>query len=172
MNDKTKKILIILAIALAVGSCIFMLIISPLRVKTGNREMPEADGQTSEITNGIVIEQKFVNITKDINEITIVFNRAYYLDDDCNVTIELLNGNSELIKKTMAADSIDGNHRTYLYPESPLSDLVGKELTLKIYSDTTAGTGLSLMINSSEDSTYKFGNSTEKGTICFSVTGK
>ena len=173
MSKKFRNILIVVVAALVIGSCIFMFRISPIKVKTGNREMPEANGSTDEITQGIVIDQSFENITEDIKEIAVVFNRLYYLDENCDVNIELLDGEQVLVSKTYDADSIEGSHRTYLYPNEPLSGLVGKQLTLRIYSPTTWGTGLSVMVqNDASNSTYTFGNKTKKGTICFSITGK
>lgn len=173
MNKRFRNILIVVAVTLVIGSCVFMFSISPVKIKTGNREMPEANGSTDEITQGIVIAQSFENITEDIKEIAVVFNRLYYLDEKCDINIELLNGEQVLASKTYDADSIEGSHRTYLYPNEPLSDLAGKELTLRIYSPTTWGTGLSVMVqNDSSNSTYTFGNKLIKGTICFSITGE
>lgn len=172
MNKKFRNILIALVAALVIGSCVFMFIISPIKVKTGNREMPDANNQTEEILSGIVIEENFKNYTEDINEIAVVFSRAYDLGEHTDIVIELLNGVDILASESIDADSIEANHRTYLRPSSVLSGLVGKELTLKIYTTSTAGTGLSLMINTDEDSSFTYGNKTLKGTICFSVTGK
>lgn len=172
MNKKFRNILIALVAVLVIGSCVFMFIISPIKVKTGNREMPEANGQTQEILSGIIVEQKFKNYTEDINEVAIVFSRAYDLGENVDMVIELLNGSEVLASVNVDADSIEANHRTYLKPASTLSGLVGKELTLRVYTKSTAGTGLSLMINTDEDSSFTYGTETLKGTICFSITGK
>ena len=172
MNKKVRNILIAVVAALVIGSCIFMFIISPLKIKTGNREMPEANGQTQEIMNGIIIEQKFINRTEDIKEVALVFSRAYDLGEDVDIVIELLNGGDVLASTNVNADSIQANHRTYLKPAKVLSDLVGKELTLRVSTTSTAGTGLSIMINTDEDSSFIYGNETLKGTLCFSITGK
>ena len=172
MNKKFRNILIIVVAALVIGSCIFMFKISPIKVKTGNREMPEANEQTQEIMTDIIVEQQFKNYTEDIEEVALVFSRAYDLGEHVDMVIELLNGDEVLASESIDADSIQANHRTYLKPASTLSGLVGKELTLRVYTKSTAGTGLSLMINTDEDSSFMFGNQTIKGTICFSITGK
>ena len=172
MNKKTRNILIAIVAALVIGSCIFMFVISPIKVRTGNKEMPEANGQTQEIMHGIIVEQKFVNRTEDIKEVALVFSRAYDLGEDVDIVIELLNGGDVLASANINADSIQANHRTYLKPASILSDLVDKELTLRVSTTSTAGTGLSLMINTDDDSSFMFGNEKVDGTICFSVTGK
>lgn len=149
-----------------------MFAISPVKVKSGNKEMPEADGQTQELLSGIVIEQKFTNITEDIQEIAVVFNRLYFLEENTNVVIEIVDGSNVLAQSVLNADDIEGNHRTYVKPSKPISGYVGKELELRIYTDSTAGTGLSLMTNSSADSSYVYGDQKINGSICFSITGK
>lgn len=135
--------------------------------------MPEADMATDEILTNIVVEQKFKNITEDINEVAVVFDRLYLLDEKTYIVIELLDGENILAQNKYVADEIRGDHRTYLTIDTPISGYVGKELSLKIYTTSTAGTGLALMMNSKESgSSFMFGNKNIKGTICFSVVGK
>jgi len=172
MSKKVRNILILVIAVLVVGSCIFMFVISPFKVRTGNMEMPDANAQTGEILNGIVIEQAFVNQTEDIEELAIVFNRAYDLGEKVNIIIELVDGDNVLMSKSVTADGIRSNHRTYVKTDSPITGLVGKTLTLRVYTDSTAGTGLSLMINTDSNSFIAYGSEAIKGTICFSVTGK
>lgn len=173
MSKKVRNILIAVVAVLVLGSCIFMFAISPISVKKGNREMPDADSQTGEILSGIVVRQDFNNITDNINEIAIVFSRDYYLEENTNIIIELLNDSEVLIHSELNADDIEGNHRTYLKPASPISGLVGKDLTLKISTDSTAGTGLSIMCNNSDNSSkYTYGDNVVNGTLCFSITGE
>ena len=173
MNKKTRNILLIIVAALVVGSCIFMFIISPLNIKKGNREMPDATSETEEIVNGIIVEQKFKNMTEDIQEIAVVFSRHYDLGEDVDMVIELSEGSNLLASSRINCDDIQGNHRTYVKPENIISGYVGKELTLKIYTTSTAGTGLSVMMNADDSSSsFVFGNNSVKGTLCFSITGK
>ena len=148
-----------------------MFIISPVSIKSGNREMPEATTSTQEITSGVVIEEKFNNITNNISEIAIVFSKLY-AQEDCSIIIELLNGKELLTREVVYGLDIPGDHRTYVRPSNPISGLVGKELTLKIYSDTSAGTGLAVMVDGNDNSMYTMGGNTFKGTLCFSITGK
>lgn len=166
-----KKLLIACVGVLVIGSCIFMFIISPITLRTGDRKMPEATTSTDEIKSGIVIEEKFNNITDNISEIAIVFSRLYE-QEDCSIIIELLNGNDLLTREVVYALDIPGDHRTYVKPASQISGYVGKELTLRIYSDTSAGTGLAVMVDGDDNSMYTMGGNTKKGTLCFSITGK
>ena len=173
MNKKTKGFLISIVAALVVGSCIFMFIISPISIKEGNREMPDATSETEEIKNGIIVEQKFNNYTEDIEEIAIVFSRHYDLGENVDMIIELLDGSNILTSASINCDDIEAEHRTYVKPNKTISGFVGKELTLKIYTKSSAGTGLALKMNSNDkNSSFVFGNETVKGTLCFSITGK
>lgn len=173
MSKKTRNILIVIVAGLVIGSCIFMFIISPPKVKEGNREMPEATSETDEITNGVIVEQKFTNTTEDIKELAIVFSRHYDLGENVDMIIELLDGSNILTSTSINCDDIEAEHRTYVKPNKTISGFVGKELTLKIYTSSSAGTGLALKMNSDDkNSSFVFGNETVKGTLCFSITGK
>ena len=173
MNKKTRIMLFIVAIVLVIGSCVFMFDISPIKLETGNREMPEADSRTDELLTNIVIEQKFINTTENIKEVAVVFSRLYYLDEECNIYIDLLDGEKLLANLTIDANDIQSDHRTYLYPKKVLSRLVGKELTLRIYTESTAGTGLCIMTRDSvKNLSYYYGNDLKNGTLCFSITGE
>ena len=173
MSKKTRNILLGIVAALVVVSCIFMFIISPLNIKKGNREMPDATSETEEITSGVVVEQKFKNITEDIQEIAIVFSRHYDLGEDVDMVIELSDGSNVLAASKVNCDDIQSGHRTFIKPTNVISGYVGKELTLKIYTTSTAGTGLAIMMNSDDsNSSFTFGNNIIKGTLCFSITGK
>lgn len=159
-----KKILFLLlslALCLSLTSC-----------GSKNREMPEATNSTDELSSGIIVEQKFTNKTENINEIAIVFSRLYYLEDDCHIDIELLDNSNVLASLTINADDIEGNHRTYLIPNEPIKGYKGKELELRISTDSTAGTGLSLMYCENNKESFMFGNNKINGTICFSITGE
>lgn len=179
MNKKTRNILLGIVAALVVGSLAFMLILSNSNktenvAEIKNREMPTATGITDELVKNIVVEQEFVNTTENINEIAVVFSRIYYLDEaDANHTlaIELLDGNKVLANTVIKTNDIPDQHRVYLYPDVPISGLVGKKLKLKIYDNSKCDTGVALMINSEENESYNFGNSKKDGTICFSVIG-
>lgn len=135
--------------------------------------MPKATSETNEITNGVIVEQKFTNITENIEEIAVVFSRHYDLGEDVDMIIEILDGNSILASARINCDDIEAEHRTYIKPNKVISDYVGKELTLKVYTSSSAGTGLALKMNSDDrNSSFMFGNETVKGTLCFSITGK
>lgn len=180
MNSKFKKILIIAAALLAIASCVFMFMISPIKSSKNisepqNIEMLAANGTTDELVKELVVEQDFINTVENINEVAVVFSRIYFLDEqdaDNTVAIELLNGNNVLASTIIKSNDIPDQHRVYLYPSSPISGLLGKELTLKIYENSNCDTGVSLMINTDSNEKIRFGNKKIDGSICFSVAGE
>lgn len=180
MNKKFRNILIAVVAVLVIGSCVFMFAISPISKKediteSQNMEMPEANGITDELTEGLVVEQTFTNTVDNINEVAVVFSRIYYLDEkDVNNTlaIELLDGSNVLAKTEIKSNDIPDQHRVYLNPSSPINGVLGKELTLKIYENSECDTGVSLMVNNDINTKYDFGGSKKKGSICFSVSGE
>ena len=181
MNKKTRNILLAMVAALVVGSCIFMFSLSSNStvkeeiVEAENMEMIEANITTSELTKGIVVEQKFINKTENIKEVAVVFSRIYYLDGkDANteITIELCDGKEVLCNQTILANDIPDQHRVYVNPINSISGKKGKELTLKIYENSGCDTGVSLMANSDAKTSYSFGNKKNNGSICFSIVGE
>ena len=67
-------------------------------------------------------------------------------------------------------EGIEDQHRTYLKPNEIISGVAGKELTLKIYPETKNDTGMAIMMQENNNTTFKFGNKEVKGTLCFSVS--
>lgn len=157
-----------------------MFTISPIKKtenvsEISNRELPAANATTDELTKGLVVCEDFINTTDNINEIAVVFTRLYFLDEkDASNTlaIELLDGNKVLASGSFITNDIPDQHRVYVYPTSPITGMVGKELTLKVYDNSGCDTGVSLMIDNTSTSSFKFGNKTQNGTICFSIIGE
>lgn len=180
MNEKMKKILLAIVVLLVIGSCIFMFKISPISktekvTEVRNREMPAANATTDELTKGLIVSEEFTNTTDNINEIAVVFTRNYMLDEkDASNTlaIELLDGNKVLASGSFITNDIPDQHRVYVYPTSPITGMVGKKLTLIVYDNSGCDTGVSLMIDNTSTSSFKFGNKKQDGTICFSITGE
>lgn len=175
-----RNVLLVIVAVLVIGSCIFMFAISPISKtekvdEIGNLEMLEANTTTDELIKGVVVEQNFINRTENINEIAVVFTRMYYLEEaDANteVTIELCEGRNVLASHKIVANDIPDQHRVYVNPQTPITGMVGKELTIKIYESSNCDTGVCLMANDSSNTNYKFGNKKYSGSICFSVSGE
>ena len=104
---KDKKVMLLIGLcALFIAAAVLFMFKDKLFVRretvtvSENREMPEANAVTNEITNGLVVEEKFINHTDHIKELAIVFTKLYVLDD-VELSIELLDGNKTLLKKTV-----------------------------------------------------------------------
>lgn len=138
-------------------------------VNNGDMTMPEANAVTDEITKNVVIEQQFKYAPDTISEVAIVFTRKYY-SEGIFIVIELLDGDTLLVKDKYKIEGIDDQHRTYLKPDKKISGVAGKELTLKIYSETKKDTGMAIMMQENNSTTFKFGDKEIKGTLCFSVS--
>ncbi|MBQ2658427.1 MAG: hypothetical protein IJF87_07675 [Erysipelotrichaceae bacterium] len=175
-KDRKTVVLIVLCSLFVVAAVLYMfkdkLFVRKETVTVSeNREMPAADAVTNEITNGLVVEQKFINRTDPIKELAVVFTKLYVLDD-VDITIELLDGNKSLLKKTVNVLQIEDQHRFFVEASQPIEGVLGKELTLRIYPETASDTGLALMMQETGKETILFGKMKVKGTICFSLTGE
>ena len=173
-NKKMEKIVIavtavfiVASILLVFGNNIFSGS-SDVR-KTDSTVMPEATETTNEIKKNITVEQDFICSTDTISNLGIVFSRLTYTDD-VDMVIELLDGNNVLASKTINAGAIEDQHRTFLDPSSKLSGMKNKKLTIRIHPEKEADTGLVIMMNKNEKATFRFGNKTIKGTLCFAIT--
>lgn len=174
-NLDTKKIAIVLCIVFVLVVILFMFgenIFSGSNVPTvnnGDMTMPEANAITDEITKNIVVEQKFKYTPDTISEVAIVFTRKYY-SEGVFIVVELFDGNTVLATDKYKIEGIEDQHRTYLKPNEKISGVAGKELTLKIYPETKNDTGMAIMMQENNNTTFKFGNKEVKGTLCFSVS--
>lgn len=183
VENKTKKILVCVFIALAIVSVIFMFVLnSDNNAATNNEnnstnissEIPEANDTTSEITSEMAVEQKFKCSLDSFNKLEIVFNKEYeYDDDDTDVpslTIKVLNGNDILMSKTVDVREIPNQHRLYVEASGNITGFKNKELVLRITNEANNDTGCSLMMQDNSKTNFKFGNNKINGTICFALT--
>ena len=131
--------------------------------------MPEATTTTEAIDNGIVVEQSFINTTDTISEIGVVFYRIQYLEG-VNMVMELYDGNKLLASSIYPVHMIEGEHRTYIVPNSTLTGMKNKDLKIRVFAEQNEYTGLSILVSEKENASYKFGNSMKNGSLCFSVT--
>ena len=166
------KIIILVAAAFIVIAVLFMFssfIDFSKKRKTDSTVMPEATGTTERIENGVVVEQTFTNTTDTITEVGIVFVRIQYLEGT-DMILELYDGNKLLARSSYPIHMIEDEHRTYIVPDSPLSGMKRKNLTIKIYSKDKTDTGFAILVSENENAEYKFGNVSKNGSLCFSVT--
>lgn len=133
----------------------------------------EADSVTPEISRGVTVTQEFENTIDNIERVAIVFTKLYR-EGKGLLTVDLLDGEALLYRKVFDVDQIPEQHRVYLEPENPIRGMMGKTLTIKIYSNSKVNEGVSVMMNksvTSGDLKMRIGKETLNGSICFSVSG-
>ncbi len=173
-KGKREKLIVFAAavfVLIAFGAMFGNVLFSGFR-SIGSRDtskMPEATGMSEILDSGAVLEQSFVNTTSSISQIGIVFTRAYDISG-VDLTIELLQGDKTLARTTYEVSGIADQHRTFVIPNQKLKGTRGKEYVLKIYTVDGSDTGLRVLIDEKEDSSYRLGGNEYPGTICFSVT--
>lgn len=133
--------------------------------------IPEATGTSSEIIKNSYIQQTFTCSVDEVENIAIVFYRLYQADG-VDVVIELLDGNTSLVKQSIAVDKVKSQHRSYVTPASKLTGLKGKNLTLKVYPSKASDTGLAIMVNKDVRTTYQYGIKSVNGSLCFALNNK
>ena len=173
-NKKLEKIIIAVTAVFIIVSLFLMFGGNLFKNKSNSRKndstvMPEATDITAEIKAKTVVEQDFVNTTETISNLGIVFSRYVYLEG-VHITIELRDGDNIIASRTINVADIEDQHRTFVEPASVLTGMKGKNLTLRIYSADKEDTGMKIMMSEDSDSSFKFGNVTVKGTLCFSIT--
>ena len=174
-NKKIEKIVISVTALLIIAALLFMFGGNLFKKagairKTDSTVMHEATGTSNEIRKTTVVSQDFINTTDTISKVGIVFIRSSYIEN-VHLAMELLDGDKVLASTIVNVKDIEEQHRTFIVPASKLTDMKGKTLTVKIYSADKEDTGIKVMIASDvKDSSYKFGNVTYEGSLCFSVT--
>lgn len=173
-NKKLERILIIASAAVLLFGVLYMFGSRIFKddvvvVDNGDMTMPEANAVTDEIKKDTVIEQVFRYTPDEISEVAIVFTRKYYLEG-VSVAIELLDGEKVLARDTYKVEGLEDQHRTYLKPGNKITGVAGKDLTLRIYSDSKKDTGMAIMMQENKQNTFSFSGENIKGTLCFSVS--
>lgn len=177
-NDKRIRLLIVLLLVFVVGAFLFMFggnIFNGSGSGGSNKTnidyttVTPANGVTEEITKGVKVEQYFVCPVDTVSNVAVVFSRQYSVED-CEISIELLEGKNVLAKQTYNVKDIEDQHRTYLETGLPISGLKNKELMLRIRPVTESDTGLAIMMNDSTGGVFSFDKKNVKGTLCFSVS--
>ena len=174
---KNKKLigpLIILIAVFVIAATAFMFKDVLFKDSSGIRNddstvMPEATGTCNQIKSGIVIEQDFVCSTSSIKEVGIVFSRLAYVEG-IPMKLELLENKNMLAETVIDSGAIEDQHRSYIRPDSALEGTKNKKLTIRITPMKEEDTGLVIMMNKNADASFRFGNKTVKGTLCFSIS--
>ena len=173
-NKKLEKLIIAFTAVFVLLSLWYMfgddLFVSKSDARKGDStSMPEATGTTDEIKDGAVVEQNFICSVNSISEVGIVFGRDYTISG-VRLTIELLQKGKTVAINSYDVSQIGDQHRTFVTPPEPLTGTKNKEFTIRIYTISDEETGLRLLYNAQNDSSFLFGKNKINGTLCFSVT--
>ena len=172
-SNKLKKIYIaIIAIYVALVTSFYFMAGEQLWYKesTKNIDMAVADSVSQEIVKEVIIEQSFNNTVDKIEEFSIVFTKNYQ-EGKGHITIDLLDGNYLLARKTIAAKDIPEQHRLFLDINKPITREYGNALTIKVYANNEDTEFVYAMLRANSDRTLFVNGSEQQGTLCFSVSG-
>ena len=176
MKKLDRKTIVVIVCALFVLIALFFMFQDKIGssgnihiVNNGDMTMPEANGVTDEIKANTVVEQTFKYTPDTISEVAIVFTRKYYAEG-VFIVVDLLDGDQVLASDRYKIEGIDDQHRTYLKPAKTITGVAGKQLKLRIYPMTQQNTGMAIMMQENNSTTFKFGNTEVKGTLCFSIS--
>lgn len=167
-KNKKTKLIIVLATLFVVAGFVFMFGNGLKTRKSDSTIMPEATGTTEPLNDGVIITQNFVNTTDTISSLGIVFYRITYYED-VHLIIELLDGDNILASKRIDVSKVEDYHRTFVEPSKKLTGMKDKTLTIRIYCEEVADTGLVVMMSDKVNSNYQYNGKSEKGSLCFSV---
>ena len=174
-NRKLDVAVIAVAMVFILASLLFMFkdrihLPSGKMDESSIRHMPEADSVSDELVNGVIIEQSFDNDIDAIKNVAVVFTK-YDREAHGQVTFELLEGGTILFSKIIDIRSISEQHRVFFTPNSSLTGMSGKKLTIRLYADSSIGGGVGLMIRTADsgNSVIRINSRNIRGTICFSI---
>lgn len=179
-KKQIKKIyLIVIVIYVALVTSFYFIAGEQLWYSESNEKikMLDADSITQEINANNHIVQKFTNEVDRIDQFEFVFTKGYQ-EGKGNLLIYIYDGSKIVATFKEDIKNIPEQHRVYVVPDEPITNVNNKELSIKIYSSAKEGEGISAMMNSSlEGSTitnYIHNNGKQEvvnGTLCFAVVG-
>ena len=174
-KDKLKKIFAVIFGIYALFAVVFYLIVGDriqYKDSTNGIKMVDADNTTTELYEGNIIEQHFINKLDKIEKVGIVCH-TYWRDNSGALTIQITEGKNILASQRIDVSEIPDQHRVFLELNKPIENKVDKELTLRVYTDSNEGQGVCLMSCTTNNTGTLFINGEEiKGSICFETNGK
>ncbi len=148
-----------------------------IRDSRSNVLMLPAETGTVELTEGAVVEQHFHTNVQRIESLSIQWG-TYYRENHGTIIVELLNDSTGevLTKDSFDAATITEGGFTDILADTPLEQLMGQPLCLRIYSlDTVPGSAPAPLMNaqsSLDEGQLIVNGEPVPGTLCFSVSGK
>ena len=175
-KEKLRKIFIlIILVYTAFVVSFYFLAEKQLKYKTssGNIAMLNGEYVTDEIGDNVKVSQIFTNKIDRIEQLSLLFTKYYKVNDE-NVVIELTEGDAVLMRKKVNVEEIKDQRSYDIIFENPITNLNGKRLTLRVYSESGNKLGIALLLNSSDapsSSIVNAGSRIVRGSACFSLLG-
>ena len=145
------------------------------RRSRGEVTMPAAEAGTIELVQGTYVQQTFTAKIQRLESVSVQWG-TYYRANAGTVTMALYRGEELLGQQTFDAAGITEGGMTTLTFDTPLEGLVSVPLTLRVWADSTSGSAVSPMMNTSaaqeEGFALDLNGSAAAGTLCFSAGGE
>ena len=145
------------------------------RRSRGEVTMPAAEAGTIELVQGTYVQQTFAAKIQRLESVSVQWG-TYYRANAGTVTMALYRGEELLGQQSFDAAGITEGGVTTLTFDTPLEGLVDVRLTLRLWADSTPGSAVSPMMNTSAPQTegfaLDFNGSAAAGTLCFSASGE
>ena len=145
------------------------------RRSRGEVTMPAAEAGTIELVQGTYVQQTFTAKIQRLESVSVQWG-TYYRANTGTVTMALYRGEELLGQQTFDAAGITEGGMTTLTFDTPLEGLVSVPLTLRVWADSTSGSAVSPMMNTSaaqeEGFALDLNGSAAAGTLCFSAGGE
>ena len=145
------------------------------RRSRGEVTMPAAEAGTIELVQGTYVQQTFTAKIQRLESVSVQWG-TYYRANAGTVTMALFRGEELLGQQTFDAAGITEGGVTTLTFDTPLEGLVSVPLTLRLWADSTSGSAVSPMMNTSaaqeEGFALDLNGAAAAGTLCFSAGGE
>ena len=146
-----------------------------LRASRSNRDLPQADSGTVELTAGCTVEQYFTTQIQRLEQIDIQWS-AYYRSNAGCIQVELLDlrTGQVLLSRTFDASAVPEGGFTTLTADTPLENIYEAPLLLRLTADSQPGGGASPLMNvqsGPEDWSLVLNGVPAPGTLCMALSG-
>lgn len=145
------------------------------RRSRGEVTMPAAEAGTIELVQGTYVQQTFTAKIQRLESVSVQWG-TYYRANAGTVTMALYRGEELLGQQTFDAAGITEGGVTTLTFDTPLEGLANVPLTLRLWADSTPGSAVSPMMNTStaqeEGFALDLNGAAADGMLCFSAGGE
>ena len=137
--------------------------------------MPVADMGAAELVQGVTVEQSFTVDIQRLESVSVQWG-AYYRANAGTVTMELcdLRSGAVLLSQTFDAAAIAEGQLLTAIAETPLEEIYGAPLMLRLYADSVSGSAVAPLMAAAvqnDGQTLFVNGAALPGTLCFSAAG-